>query len=112
MFVVENWGVPHYIYATIAVINIICSAILSGEQMTHGSFGGALVLKFIQITILAFGGFFDSFNWPQVVWAILTVIGLGRAYTVSRQEYKESLFRTIISYAFTIFILAMGGFFA
>ena len=112
MFVVENWGWPQWVFVVILLLGIGVSAALSGKEKTRGSFGASLVGKIVQTIILVCGGFYQTISWPQVVWIILLVIDLGFAYKVSGQKTRESLFATLVSDAFAIFLLIMGGFFA
>ena len=112
MFVVENWGWPQWAFVVIPLLSISISAAQSGKEETHSSFGVFLVAKVIQAIVLICGGFYQNIGWPQVVWIVILAINIGLAYRLSGQKYQESLLRTLIDSAITMFLLIMGGFFA
>jgi len=84
---------------------------------THGKkdyydFSGGLITIIIFSAVLAFGGFFRTIGWAQIVWLVLTVISLGVLMRSDGESYTKNFGSTLIGLAFNAGMLYLGGFFS
>jgi hypothetical protein len=107
-FLLANWAVFAMIVWTIG--SLMNKTINHGKTRTLHWFW-SFVLTIIQAILLACGGFFTIWGWPQWVYTILSTVGFA-VFIKEDGEYKETISAYTYLFAHTIMwiIYFSGGF--
>ena len=111
MFVMGNWGWPQWTVFIFSLVYLALGIGFHGKETTRSATANFISIA-IAVIILAFGGFFHSFGWPQIVWIALQILSLGLNIRSNGEEYTQSFWSTVIGRAIYLTLYIFAGFFA
>ena len=104
---------PQIFIIIICIMAISKVAYLRGSEYTHKkNRQEAMVTALGTYAILAWGGFFDTIHWPQIVMLVaMGVTLLGEIFGPSSERKVYSLVFTILQVIISNTFLYLGGFY-
>jgi len=106
-----NWRWSQYVVAVWFLLGLVTGLGTHGKK-DYRDFADSFVSIIIFSVVLAFGGFFRTIGWAQVVWLVLNVVSLGFIMRSDGESYTKNFGGTLFSFIVNAGLLVLGGFFS